>query len=1239
MLNPEIKWIKPSENFIPDRDKPVPGGSSIERQFFKERLTNKYWLGKASLISIDETQYRHALASNHNMSRYQEELLEILGSELYKFLTIAVPEFALSFLPLSENAKNLVNSHTGQALFILSHFLENFRTVGKDFIENYRRQTRENQAGPYLLAINEREQIPLRGLGAMLAAACFLFDPDCIGNEGGNVGYMICATEKGEHYAQIVKIDPGNALSFYKNRWPNQHDPLHRNIVIGPLLDPLGFAELNLADQNEFIVMARHILNLSRPQFLNVCKPAFSDGQWMSSRDLNNLINPLIARKQFFLGAFNDEIDERLVQEIEQAQASLAKEISQTTLSRSEVEQKIQRDDAQYKEANQLRAQLAVYYCSTVELTLDKNMATFQLPTQHAHFNARNSLIDSITNQLNQQHANHPCQIISGLGGMGKSQLAVHYAKISENLKRYSHIIWVHAESYIDGQFQALAEAWLKIANLEAHEAVAAIYRYLKNKKVLIIFDNSADALSLKRYLPPQNYRGQLHLLITTRNSNWGDIPTLSMHGFTEAEAKQFVEKHLGFKQPEELKSLYHLFDGLPLLYLQAITYIKQTNATIPEFIQYFYLNQADLVGRGLISPDSQTKSLNNTITLCLARASLVSADAIKLLQIASYLSPEIIPIDLIINATGFTAASIGNALQALERYSLVTIDRTKQQLQIHRVIQEIIRQKYYHEQLNIFKKLSTVLQSYLKTQTKNLYEDRQYKLYFPHAKFVIENWESRTLVTSNSIATEYVDLLEAIGAYLLTTNIHSKIAIHYFEKALKARKDRNEDNDMAIATLYKNIGIAFGLLGDANKQKEHLEKAYAILEDKYNKSHNIKYYIEMALVSASLASAYGTLGDIRLKKLLLEQSLEILEKHDRTNFHEIAAICSNLGSALGIMGQIKNKIIMLEKAISLKLKQFEINHIEIARTQINLGNAYIDDGNLQKGNIILEQAMHTIKQHYGDEFKNSREAFTALIALGMSYGKLENHEKQIILQEEALSLGEVLLGENHLQIGKLLGVLANSYIKKSELQRSKELFERAHRILILHLGEEHIEVGNVKSDLSEVYRIFGDKVTQKTLLDSALIIFEKNSDIASRQLAITLSNLSKYYGEQNQTDKQLSLLERALTINIKLYGLGHRRLIFDYFMLANAYFNDGQFVKALSNAQSAYEISLKVHGKIHDTTCDCEELFTKCRYYLKQQKSSAASISNSSIWHNKLDNSRHFSVIEEKRSEKCLIM
>ena len=127
---------------------------------------------------------------------------------------------------------------------------------------------------------------------------------------------------------------------------------------------------------------------------------------------------------------------------------------------------------------------------------------SFHLPTCSRDFVGRTKALEAVSQELNQSHGTVIGQSISGLGGVGKTQLALQYAHAAvEGLTvggrrlSYDYVMWLNAETYLEGQFQAMAEVWLGEKELSGPEAVEAIYqRMLAGKRSLIVFDNAENA-------------------------------------------------------------------------------------------------------------------------------------------------------------------------------------------------------------------------------------------------------------------------------------------------------------------------------------------------------------------------------------------------------------------------------------------------------------------------------------------------------------------------------------------------------------------------------------------------------------------------------------------------------------------------------------------------------------------------------------------------------------------------
>jgi hypothetical protein len=140
---------------------------------------------------------------------------------------------------------------------------------------------------------------------------------------------------------------------------------------------------------------------------------------------------------------------------------------------------------------------------------------------RNPHFTGRDELLDRLAQQLSPETQDHLTtarraaltqpQAIKGLGGIGKTQIAVEYAYRSRDLNRYTHTFWVNAASE-----EALLTGFIELAELlptfpakgetDQRKLVETIKRWLEECKQrwLLIFDNADDVALVRDYLPQQ---------------------------------------------------------------------------------------------------------------------------------------------------------------------------------------------------------------------------------------------------------------------------------------------------------------------------------------------------------------------------------------------------------------------------------------------------------------------------------------------------------------------------------------------------------------------------------------------------------------------------------------------------------------------------------------------------------------------------------------------------------------
>jgi hypothetical protein len=147
---------------------------------------------------------------------------------------------------------------------------------------------------------------------------------------------------------------------------------------------------------------------------------------------------------------------------------------------------------------------------------------------------------------------------VTGLGGIGKSELATKY--IGEHSKDYDDkVIWINADNYltIAESFRKLAQDKLGISTTDENGKgkeikliVADVYSFfaIRHGRSLYVIDNAGkhkavregeEAEGVDKFLP--SGPNKPHVLISSRDKEWGEIKSLPLDVFTEEEAIEFM--------------------------------------------------------------------------------------------------------------------------------------------------------------------------------------------------------------------------------------------------------------------------------------------------------------------------------------------------------------------------------------------------------------------------------------------------------------------------------------------------------------------------------------------------------------------------------------------------------------------------------------------------------------------------------------------------------------------------
>ena len=320
----------------------------------------------------------------------------------------------------------------------------------------------------------------------------------------------------------------------------------------------------------------------------------------------------------------------------------------------------------------------------------------WNVPGRNRHFTGREDLLRRLRERLQAGERVLVVQALYGLGGVGKTQLAVEYAH--RFATDYDLVWWINAEQpvLVAGQLAQLAGKLGLPTDRTVPETVELVLAELRRRsRWLLIFDNAERPQHLADYRPD----GSGHVLVTSRRPGWGALGgQLEVDVLARSETMALLQRRIP-ELPEELANqLATELGDLPLAAEQAAAYLEQTGLPPGDYLRRFRTRRHSLFAKGEVLGYQGT--VDTTWQLSLDRLQQDSPAAVQLLRLAAFLAPEPIPLRLftgrpeLLDEPLRTAATDQDALSdvvgTMVGFSLARRQPTG--FQLHRLVQAVIR-------------------------------------------------------------------------------------------------------------------------------------------------------------------------------------------------------------------------------------------------------------------------------------------------------------------------------------------------------------------------------------------------------------------------------------------------------------------------------------------------------------------------------------------------------------------
>ena len=321
----------------------------------------------------------------------------------------------------------------------------------------------------------------------------------------------------------------------------------------------------------------------------------------------------------------------------------------------------------------------------------------WNLPARNPRFTGRDWLLAAVRDRL-LAGDKAVVQAFQGLGGVGKTQLAIEYAYRFAGA--YDLAWWINAEQagLIGDQVAALGAALGCVQAGAGVEAVrTAVLGELRERgRWLLVFDNAENPADITGWLPG----GGGHVLITSRERTWAEVAVpVEVEVLARDESVALLRDRIAGLGVVDADRLADHVGDLPLAITQAAGFMAETAMPVAQYLELLRTHAGKLLDQATPG-SSYPRSLATATWLIADRLDRDDPAAAQLASVCAFLAPEPIPEDVFTSAPAELPGELGaraaeplawrQTLARLARQSLARIDQRG--LVMHRLTQAILR-------------------------------------------------------------------------------------------------------------------------------------------------------------------------------------------------------------------------------------------------------------------------------------------------------------------------------------------------------------------------------------------------------------------------------------------------------------------------------------------------------------------------------------------------------------------
>lgn len=696
------------------------------------------------------------------------------------------------------------------------------------------------------------------------------------------------------------------------------------------------------------------------------------------------------------------------------------------------------------------------------------------IPPRNPNFTGRVDLLGRLSDRLREGTTTVLPEAIHGMGGVGKTQLAIEYAYRHQS--EYDIVWWIPAER--PGQIgQALVELAQRlglVSTAEANIAGPAVREALREgrpfSRWLLIFDNADSPERVREYFPTG---GSGTILVTSRNRRWSMVGhSLEVDVFSREESKELLRRSGpsgGDLDDAEADRLAEALGDLPLALEQAAAWRAETGMPVSEYLRLFEHKRSELLE--VSPPPDYQLPVAAAWNVSLDHLETRSLTALRLLQLCSYFAPDPISRSIFSGLGGSSIdreldralndpMRLARAIREINRYSLARIDHRTNSLEMHRLVQAVLINRMTTEEQNRMRNGAHTLLAASDPKGPNL----------------AANWPRYAELYGHVIASGAIEsdqpwvreLVMNVAKYLWFWGDH-KVALEFTEQAWQTWERVFGEEDQQTRLMAWWLGFLYlkvGRYDDASDLVARLKGVYGRTAPQGEDTREDA--LETLNLEAAVRRAQGDFtAGAELDEMAYDRARRAFGEDDPTTL----STAHNLGVSLRLVGEFQRALELDRHTHAMKTRLFGRDHQQSLLTEASVAVDVREAGDYVGARSLQQAVVDGYRTVFG---AGNPTTLQTVRQLSEACRKEGDHVTALQLAREAFDQFTRRYGDTHPESLAAALALSVALRHNGELEAARSEGEMACELFRRHFSPDHPHVLAADIDLAVTLRLLG---------------------------------------------------------------------------------------------------------------------------------------------------------------------